>query len=90
VRGVTFAERRTVELAVLDGDGAAAGRTWLAVCGYVPAAAGGDWAPEAGVVRVAHHPGLRRLAVAVAGDLGVSDALVVEDADAPASLTVVP
>jgi hypothetical protein len=90
VRGVTFAERRTVELAVLDGDGAAAERTWLAVCGYVPAAAGGDWAPEAGVVRVAHHPGLRRLAVAVAGDLGVSDALVVEDADAPASLTVVP
>jgi hypothetical protein len=90
LRGVTFAERRTVELAVLDGDGAAAGRAWLAVCGYVPAAAGGDWAPEAGVVRVAHHPGLRRLAVAVAGDLGVSDALVVEDADAPAPVTVVP
>ncbi|HSL95267.1 MAG TPA: hypothetical protein VLA35_05045 [Thermoleophilia bacterium] len=89
-RGVTFAERRTVELAVLDGDGAEAARTWLAVCGYVPEAVGGDWAPEAGVVRVAHHPGLRRLAVAVAGDLGVPDALVVEDADAPAPVTVVP
>lgn len=90
VRGVTFAERRTVELAVLDGEGAAADRIWLAVCGYVAETVGGDWAPEAGVVRVAHHPGLRRLAVAVAGDLGAPDALVVEDADAPVPVTVVP
>ena len=90
LRGVTFAERRTVELAVLDGGGATAARSWLAVCGYVPEAVGGDWAPEAGVVRVAYHPGLRRLAVAVAGDLGVAEALVVEDADAPAPVTVVP
>ncbi|MBN2204420.1 MAG: hypothetical protein JW767_05295 [Thermoleophilia bacterium] len=89
-RGVTFAERRTVEVAVLEGDGAAADLVWLAVCGYMPEAADGDWAPEAGVVRVAHHPGLRRLAVAVAGDLGVTDALVVEDADAPSPVTVVP
>ncbi len=42
------------------------------------------------MVRVAYHPGLRRLAVAVAGDLGVPDSLVVEDADAPAPVTVVP
>jgi hypothetical protein len=90
VRGVTFAERRTVELAVLEGDGAAGDRAWLAVCGYAPEVASGDWAPEAGVVRVAHHPGLRRLAVAVAGDLGVPGALVVEDADAPAPVTVNP
>jgi hypothetical protein len=90
VRGVTFAERRTVKLAVLDGGGAEAKRTWLAVCGYVAEAASGDWAPEAGAVRVAHRPGLRRLAVAVAGDLGVPGALVVEDDGAPAPVTVVP
>ncbi len=88
VRGVTYAERRTVELAVADA--AAADRAWLVLCGYVPEAAGGEWAPEAGVVRVAHHPGLRRLALAVAGDLGVPGALVVEDEDAPAPVTVVP
>jgi len=89
-RGVTFAERRTAGLTVVEAEGAAATRAWLAACGYVVEADGGEWAPEAGVVHVVHHPGLRRLAAAVAGDLGVATALIAEDEDAPAPLTVVP
>ena len=88
--GVSYAERRTVGVAVLAGEGSAAVREWLDLCGYVSEDAGDGWAPEAGVVRVAYHPGLRRLAVAVAGDLGVPAVLAVEDADAPAPVTVVP
>lgn len=91
VRGVTYAERRTVEVAVVgDGQATTDLLVWLAVCGYRPALAGDVWTLEDGTARVAYAPGLRRGALAVAGDLSVPEVLVAEEEGVPAPVTVLP
>ncbi len=88
--GVSYAERRTVDLSIAAGDGAPGTRGWLLACGYVPVLAASDWAPPSALVRVAYQRGWRRLALAVAGDLVAPPSQVVVDETAPAPVTVIP
>lgn len=89
-RGVTYAERRSIELGLLEDAAVDDLVTWLAACGYRSAVVGDGWTPQAAVAKVVYQPGLRRLALAVAGDLGLPAAFVAEDDAAPAPITVVP
>ncbi len=88
--GVSYAERRTLDLSIAADDGALGTRERLLACGYVPVLAASDWAPPSAVVRVAYHRGWRRLALAVAGDLAAPPSQVVVDETAPGPVTVIP
>lgn len=90
LRGVSYAERRAVDLGLLDGPASADLLVWLSACGYRAAVVSEGWTPAAEAARVLYHPGLRRLAAAAAGDLGVPVASVAEDDGAPAPVTVMP
>ena len=88
--GVTYYERTLTRVAVV-GAAAAAGRliARLDVFGYVAAPApAGSLAPAA-LPTVYYHPADRRLALALAGDLGLRTSQVVQSAGGSRGLTVV-
>jgi hypothetical protein len=88
-QGVSYAERRTIELSLVDGEDASGLGRWLTACGYPVETLETDWTPPSEMVRVAYQPGWRRAARAVAGDLGAWPGEVVLDESAPSPVTVV-
>lgn len=85
-----FAASRRTEVAVFAPSDAAAARTAAALrlWGYQAQAAGETvWSPARGAA-VSYHEGMRRAALALAGDLGLRPAAVVADEGAPAALTI--
>ena len=89
--GFSFAARRRTEVAVASPPGVVTGlvdrlRTW----GYKARPATDDaWAPAPSADAVYFHPGLRRAALSLAGDLGLPASAVVADPGSTAPLTLV-
>jgi hypothetical protein len=93
--GVSYAQRRVVESAVVVVPGAEARAeavlARLSLAGYRPEVLEGDeWRPPLPSIGVAYRPGQRRAALSLAGDLGRDAAEAMLDETSPAAVVAVP
>lgn len=86
---VSYAERRAANVSIIEAGDTAALLRRLTVCGYQSRTLAADaWEAPVPMVTVGYLPGSRRLALALAGDLGRDARTVAVDPEAPATVAV--